>query len=76
MDPGWLILISSISSLTAIIVLLRFWKPKTIWKMPDATEATAVTAEPERVKKKRTGSCMVAMDASGIIYFDLGFTRC
>ena len=52
----WLVdIVSAICSLTAIIVLLRFWKPKTIWKMNDSNEATSVSAEPEKIKKKQLG---------------------
>jgi lactate permease len=50
----WLVdIAASISSLIAIIVLLRFWKPKTIWKMNNSNEAIAVSAEPEKIKKKQ-----------------------
>jgi lactate permease len=50
----WLVdIVSSICSLIAIIVLLRFWKPQTIWKMNDSNETTPVSAEPEKTKKKQ-----------------------
>ena len=50
----WLVDIgASISSLIAIIVLLRFWKPKTIWKMNSINEPIPVLEEPAKVKKKQ-----------------------
>jgi len=50
----WLVdIIASVSSLIAIIVLLRFWKPKTIWKMTDAGEANAASFEQVKVHRKR-----------------------
>ena len=50
----WLVdIVSAICSLIAIIVLLRFWKPKTIWKMNDSNEASSVFAEPGKIKKKQ-----------------------
>ena len=49
----WLVdIVASVSSLIAIIVLLRFWKPKTIWKMPGSIEVTPVFEEPRKVKRK------------------------
>ena len=45
----WLVdIVASVSSLTATIVLLRFWKPKTIWKMADTIEANSVPSESEK----------------------------
>jgi len=50
----WLVdIVSAICSLIAIIVLLRFWKPKTIWKMNESNEANPVFAEPEKIKKRQ-----------------------
>ena len=50
----WLVdIAASISSLVAIIVLLKFWKPKTIWKMNNTNEAIAVSAGPEKAPKKQ-----------------------
>src|SRR5678815_2217963 len=50
----WLVdIVSAICSLIAIIVLLRFWKPKIIWKMNDSNEANSVFAEPGKIKKKQ-----------------------
>jgi lactate permease len=49
----WLVdIVASVSSLIAIIVLLRFWKPKTIWKMPRGTEVIPASEEPRKVKRK------------------------
>jgi len=42
----WLVdIVASISSMIAIIVLLKFWQPKTIWKLP-ATDGT-IDIEPD-----------------------------
>jgi lactate permease len=50
----WLVdIIASISSLIAIIVLLRFWKPKTIWKMNNSNETISVSAAQEKVQGKK-----------------------
>ncbi len=49
----WLVdIVSSLCSLIAIIVLLRFWKPKIIWKMTGTHETISVSAEPKKVQKK------------------------
>jgi len=49
----WLVdIAASLSSLIAIIVLLRFWRPKTIWKMPGSSEAIPVSKEPGNVQRK------------------------
>ena len=49
----WLVdIIASISSLVAIIVLLRFWKPKTIWISKDH-EHVAIVPEAEKVPGKK-----------------------
>jgi lactate permease len=49
----WLVdIVASLCSLTAIIVLLRFWKPKTIWKLKTAESFTAI-AEPNKIRKKQ-----------------------
>ena len=37
---------ASICSITAVIVLLRFWQPKTLWKLPKPDEEILVDAEP------------------------------
>src|SRR6185436_3854635 len=43
----WLVdIIASISSIVAVIVLLRFWKPKTIWKMQVDSESIPVPEKP------------------------------
>ena len=50
----WLVdIAASICSLIAIIVLLKFWKPKTIWKMNNTNEAIPVSAGPEKAPKKQ-----------------------
>jgi lactate permease len=50
----WLVDIgASMSSLIAIIVLLRFWKPKTIWKINSTHEIFPVAEEHGKVKKKQ-----------------------
>jgi len=50
----WLVdIVAAVCSLISIIILLRFWKPKTIWKMNDSHEATPVFAEPEKLKNKQ-----------------------
>src|SRR6185503_7687447 len=44
----WLVdIISAICSLTAIIILLRYWKPKTIWKIP-GNEEVVVSSEHDK----------------------------
>ncbi|HEY6978135.1 MAG TPA: L-lactate permease [Chitinophagaceae bacterium] len=49
----WLVDIgASVCSLIAVIVLLQFWKPKTIMKMPDAIEAISDDIEPIKVNRK------------------------
>ena len=48
----WLVdIVSAICSLVAIIVLLRFWKPKSIWKLNSTSEVIDVSQE--KIKKKR-----------------------
>ena len=50
----WLVdIVSSICSLIAIIVLLRYWKPKTIWKMPGSSEAVIISSEEDKVPGKK-----------------------
>jgi lactate permease len=50
----WLVdIAASISSLIAIIVLLRFWKPKIIWKKGAPNEVAAVSPENGKIKKKQ-----------------------
>jgi lactate permease len=37
----WLVdIIASISSIAAVVVLLKFWRPKTIWKFPATNDAS------------------------------------
>ena len=41
----WLVdIISSLCSIVAMVVLLRFWRPKTIWKLEDAPTSPAAAA--------------------------------
>ncbi len=50
----WLVdIVASVSSLIAVVVLLKFWKPKTIWKLNNSNEAVAVPVEPGKIKKKQ-----------------------
>lgn len=49
----WLVdIVASVTSLIAIIVLLRFWKPKTIWKISETNEAIPVPAALAKVHRK------------------------
>ena len=49
----WLVdIVASMSSLIAIIVLLRFWKPKTIWKISNTNEAISVPVSQAKVHRK------------------------
>lgn len=49
----WLVdIFASIASIVSIIVLLKFWQPKTIWKLPVADDTVAIEKEPTLVKKK------------------------
>ncbi|MDQ6631611.1 MAG: L-lactate permease [Verrucomicrobiota bacterium] len=49
----WLVdIIASLSSIIAIIVLLKFWRPKTIWKLPDSGETISVSSEPAIIQRK------------------------
>ena len=42
----WLVdIIASISSIVAMIVLLKFWRPKTLWKFPQSAEASPALAQ-------------------------------
>ena len=50
----WLVdIIASVCSLIAIIVLLQYWKPKTIWKMPGKSETVSVSVQPETVQRRQ-----------------------
>jgi lactate permease len=43
----WLVdIVASISSMAAVAALLRFWRPKKIWKFPDATEKDPEVPQP------------------------------
>lgn len=49
----WLVdIFASIASITSIIVLLKFWQPKTIWTLPVADDTVPIDKEPVVVKKK------------------------
>ena len=48
----WLVdIVSAVCSIIAIIVLLRFWKPKTIWNMNSISEV--IDGSQEKIKKKQ-----------------------
>ncbi len=49
----WLVdIFASIASIVSIIVLLKFWQPKTIWELPVAEDTVAIDKEPAVVKRK------------------------
>jgi len=49
----WLVdIIAAVSSITAVVVLLRFWKPKTIWKIPGTIETTPGFIAEEKVYRR------------------------
>jgi lactate permease len=49
----WLVdIFASIFSILSLIVLLKYWKPKTIWKLPKAEDTVPMETEPVVVKKK------------------------
>lgn len=49
----WLVdIFASIVSIISIIVLLKFWQPKTIWKLPKDEDAIPLQADPESVSTK------------------------
>lgn len=42
----WLVdIVASLSSIISLIILLRFWKPKTLWKLPDFKDNISVPIE-------------------------------
>ncbi len=48
----WLVdIVASISSIIAVLILLKFWQPKTIWKLEDA-DSTPRTSEPVYSRKQ------------------------
>jgi lactate permease len=50
----WLVdIVASISSMIAIVVLLRFWRPKTIWKLPKQDESINIDAPNGVIKRKQ-----------------------
>lgn len=49
----WLVdIFASIASIISLIVLLKFWQPKTIWELPVAEDTVPIDKEPVVVKKK------------------------
>lgn len=49
----WLVdIFASIASIVSIIVLLKFWQPKTLWKLPKDEDTIPLEAEPAMVKRK------------------------
>lgn len=49
----WLVdIFASIVSITSIIVLLKFWQPKTLWELPVAEDTVPIDKEPANVKRK------------------------
>jgi len=49
----WLVdIFASIGSIVSIIVLLKFWQPKTIWELPVADDTVPMDKEPVVVKRK------------------------
>jgi lactate permease len=49
----WLVdIFASIVSIISIIVLLKFWQPKTIWKLPKDEGTIPMQADPESVSTK------------------------
>ncbi len=41
----WLVdIVASLASIAAVAVLLRFWRPKTIWKLPEGSDSPAAPA--------------------------------
>ena len=49
----WLVdIFASIVSIVSIIVLLKFWQPKTIWQLPNADDVIQTDIDPVRVSTK------------------------
>lgn len=49
----WLVdIFASIASIISLIVLLKFWQPKTLWELPVAEDTVAIDKEPAVVKRK------------------------
>ncbi|WP_395811554.1 L-lactate permease [Daejeonella sp.] len=49
----WLVdIFASIASIISIIVLLKFWQPKTIWQLPKDEDTLPLQADPESVSTK------------------------
>jgi lactate permease len=55
----WLVdIVASVSSIAAVILLLKFWRPKSIWKFPEQTEPSPSieqqTFSPEKIRRAWT----------------------
>ncbi len=49
----WLVdIFASIASIVSIIVLLKFWQPKTLWQLPKADDVIPIAADPVSVSSK------------------------
>ncbi|WP_276346919.1 L-lactate permease [Daejeonella sp. JGW-45] len=49
----WLVdIFASIASIVSIIVLLKFWQPKTLWKLPVAEDTVPIDKNPAGVERK------------------------
>ncbi len=49
----WLVdIFASIASIVSIIVLLKFWQPKTLWKLPVAEDTVPIDKAPAVVERK------------------------
>lgn len=49
----WLVdIFASIASIVSIIVLLKFWQPKHIWKLPEADDVVKMAPEPAVIERK------------------------
>jgi lactate permease len=49
----WLVdIFASIASIISLIVLLKYWQPKTLWVLPVAEDTVPIDKEPVAVKKK------------------------
>ncbi len=49
----WLVdIFASIASIVSLIVLLKYWQPKTLWELPKAEDTVAIDPKPIVVKRK------------------------
>jgi lactate permease len=47
----WLVdILASISSIIAVVILLRFWRPKSVWRMKSNVEVVPVSEVPAKIK--------------------------